>query len=117
MKVAAAQMACSRHIEDNVATMIDLIRSAAEQKADVVAFPELALTGALDQDLATVKQSDVIAAVHRLKQAAMASRIYVVFGLPWSEGTKRFNSAIVLSPGGEQLTRYDQLVVDRPDLF
>lgn len=117
IKIAAAQMPCSRRIEDNVATMIESIQSAAKQRADVVAFPELAVTGALEEDIAAAKQMELQAAVQRLKQAAKESKIHVAFGLPWSEGNKRFNSAIVLSPSGEQLTRYDQLVVDRPELF
>jgi predicted amidohydrolase len=117
IKIAAAQMACSRRIEDNIARMIEMIRSAATQRADVVVFPELAITGARGEDIAAAKQLDLDAAVQRLKQAALESKIHVAFGLPWYEGPTRFNGAIVIGPDGQQLTRYAQLVVDRPRLF
>src|SRR5262249_7276281 len=56
-------------------------------------------------------------AVARLGEAARESKIHVIFGLPWMEGAKRCNCAIVLGRDGTQLTRYAQLVVDRPALF
>jgi predicted amidohydrolase len=117
LKIAAAQMACSRKIEVNVATMIALIRSAAEQRADVVAFPELALTGANDEDIRAASQGELKAAVERLQRAAAESKTYVAFGLPWADGSRRTNCAIVIGTDGRQLTRYEQLVIDRPELF
>jgi predicted amidohydrolase len=117
LKIAAAQMACSRSIEDNIATMIELIRSAAAQNADVVAFPELAITGARDDDIVAAKQKDLDSAVARLQQVARESKIHIAFGLPWSEGPARFNCAIVIDPNGQLLTHYKQLVVDRSALF
>jgi predicted amidohydrolase len=87
LKVAAAQMACSRSLQANVTRATELIYEAAAENADVVVFPELA--------------------------AAMA----VVIGTPWIENGSRFNCAIAIGPGGKILTRYAQLAVDRPDLF
>src|SRR5262249_55520674 len=43
--------------------------------------------------------------------------IYVVFGMPWYECGKRHNGAFVVGPEGKLLTRYAQIVVDRPHLF
>ncbi len=51
IKIAAAQMACSRKIEDNVARIEKLVREAKAGGADVVVFPELAVTGARDEDI------------------------------------------------------------------
>jgi predicted amidohydrolase len=41
----------------------------------------------------------------------------VAIGLPWIERGRRFNCAAVVGPDGTLLTRYAQLVVDRPRLF
>jgi predicted amidohydrolase len=117
LKIAAAQMACSRKIDENITTMIESIHAAAGQRADVVVFPELAVTGAIDQDIVAATQPELQAAVECLQRAAAEAKIHVAFGLPWLEGARRSNCAIMIGPAGEQLTRYEQLVVDRPDLF
>src|SRR5262249_5661857 len=85
--------------------------------ADVVAFPELAITGAREDDIAAATQRDLEAAVARLQRAAQESKIHISFGLPWNEGRTRFNCAIVIGADGQVLTRYKQLAVDRPELF
>jgi len=43
--IAAAQMACSRRIDENVRCICREIAKAARKKADIVIFPELAVTG------------------------------------------------------------------------
>jgi predicted amidohydrolase len=117
LKIAAAQMACSRHIDDNVAKIVEMIQTAAAHKTDVVVFPELALTGALAEDVRAASQSDIERALAAVQRAAGESQIYVVCGLPWQEGPERYNSAVVIDPQGKLLTRYDQIVVGRSDLF
>ena len=49
--MAAAQMACSRDIVANVERMTRLIGEAGGKHADVVVFPELAVTGAMADDV------------------------------------------------------------------
>lgn len=117
LKIAAAQLACSRSIIDNVARMKEMIRAAALDRCDVVVFPELAITGALDEDILRAKQSELESAVDSLRQAVTDAKIAVNFGTPWNEGTQRFNCAIALGPDGTLLSRYSQLAVDRPKLF
>ncbi|MGQ0635086.1 MAG: carbon-nitrogen hydrolase family protein [Planctomycetaceae bacterium] len=117
LTIAAAQMACSRSIEENVATITGLIKSAAAQRADVVVLPELAVTGARDADIVTATPADVARALAALQQAAKDAAIHVACGLPWQSGGKRYNCAVVIDPRGEVLTRYAQVVVDRPELF
>jgi predicted amidohydrolase len=117
LKIAAAQMACSRRIDDNLAAIERMIAEARKGEADVVVFPELALTGARDDDIAAARQEDLQQGLERIQQAARESQIYVVCGLPWTENGRRQNSAIAIGPDGKLLTRYAQLVVDRPELF
>lgn len=117
IKIAAAQMGCSRSIEENVDRIVELTREAAANGADVVVFPELAVTGAQDEDLIAAKETDLRAALHRIQAAAAESKIHVVVGLPGYDSGRRFNTAVVIGPKGELLTRYAQLAVDRAGLF
>ena len=47
----------------------------------------------------------------------VSSKITVVVGSPSFVNGKRRNSAYAIGPDGSILTRYDQIVVSRPDLF
>lgn len=115
--IAGAQMASSRRIEDNVARMRRMVRDAAAGGADLVVFPELAATGALEEDIRAATAEQLQAAVDRMRQAAKEHGMHVVFGIPHRRGGAIMNSAYALGPDGAVLTRYDQTVVDRPALF
>jgi predicted amidohydrolase len=115
--MAAVQMACSRDVTANLERMTRLIGEAAGNRADVVAFPELAVTGAVANDIAGADATVLREALTRIQAEAQRRRIAVVFGMPHIEGAKRWNSAFAVGPDGTLLTRYDQMVVDRQDLF
>jgi len=115
--IAAAQMACSRDVAANLERMARLIGEAVGNRADVVIFPELAVTGAVANDIAGADATVLREALTRIQSEARRRGITVVFGMPHHEGTKRRNSAFVVGPDGTVLTRYDQVVVDRRDLF
>jgi predicted amidohydrolase len=117
LKIAAAQIACSRQIDENVAKIVEAIHAASAEQADIVVFPELAVTGALEADILHAAQAELEPALATICRAAREAKIHVVCGLPWQEGEQRYNSAAVIDPQGKLLTRYDQVVVDRPDLF
>jgi len=110
--VAAAQMACSRDVPANLARMERLIGEAAGKRADIVAFPELAVTGAAASDITGADGMVLREALTRIQAQAQRHRITVVFGMPHMEGAKRRNSAFVAGPDGTLLTRYDQMVVE-----
>jgi predicted amidohydrolase len=115
--LAVAQMACSRDVPANLERMARLIGEAAGRHADVVVFPELAVSGAMASDIAGTKAAVLHEALARIQSEAQRRRITVVFGMPHVEGTTRRNSAFVVGPEGAVLTRYDQMVVDRRGLF
>lgn len=117
LTIAAAQMACSRSVADNVAKMKRMIREAKSNGADVVVFPELAVTGALADDVVKADQAALEAALRDIQSAAAKEHVYVVFGMPFVTGGKRENCAVVIDTQGTLLTRYAQIVNDRPDLF
>jgi predicted amidohydrolase len=115
--IAAAQMACSRDVQANLERMVQLIGEAAGNRADVVVFPELAVTGAATDDILRADPAGLREALARIQSEAQRHKVTVVFGMPHVEGVKRRNSAFVAGPEGTLLTRYDQMVVERRDLF
>jgi predicted amidohydrolase len=117
LTIAAAQMACSRDVPTNLECMARLIGEAAENRADAVVFPELAVTGAITADITDADAAVLRDALAKIQSQAQKHKITVVFGMPHVEGAKRWNSAFVVGPDGNVLTRYDQMVVDRRELF
>jgi len=133
--MAAAQMACCRGIPANLERMARFIGKAAGNGADIVTFPELAVTGAIADDITGADMTVLREALTRIQGEARRRKITVVFGMPCGQGVsplhpdveneakmaspraKRWNSAFVVGPDGSLLTRYDQMVVDRRDLF
>jgi deaminated glutathione amidase len=87
LTIAAAQATGLDRVEG-------MIRRAREGGADLVAFPERAVGGGLE----------------RIRAAAREGRITVVIGM--AEGKR--NSAFVIGPDGEVITRYDQLAATAP---
>jgi len=117
LTIAAAQLAPAASIAENVARMRRMIAEARAKNADVVVFPELAVTGAADRDILAADPAALDAALRELQAAAAAERIHVVFGMPCTIDGQRRNCAIALDPRGAILTRHAQLVVDQPALF
>ena len=114
---AAAQMQCYDDIDGNMALMRAQIGTAANKGADVIVFPELAVTGALDKDIEAADEMALEMALDLLSASAKTMDIGVVFGMPYFEGGKRYNGAFAVGKDGQILTRYAQTVVDRPHLF
>jgi predicted amidohydrolase len=97
--------------------MQEMVREAASKGSDLVVFPELAATGAFEDDVRRSSVQELAGIVERMRQAARDHRIHVVVGTPYREGKSVMNSAFALGPDGAILTRYDQMAVDRPALF
>jgi predicted amidohydrolase len=117
IKVAVAQMACSRKIELNLKHMKFMIKNAKDNNADIIAFPELVVTGAYDRDILEADRKVLVTALEYIRAVARQEKIYVIFGMPWYINGKRRNSAFVIDENGNILTRYDQIVVDKIHLF
>ena len=115
--IAASQMACSRDVTANLERMARLISEAGGNHADVVVFSELAVTGAITDDVVRADAVVLRDALGKIQSEAQRHRITVVFGMPHVERCKHWNSAFVVGPDGDLLTRYDQMAVDRRDLF
>ena len=117
VRMAVAQMACSRNIADNPGRMKRMIQDAKSNEAHVIVFPELAVTGTGKEDIERADEATLNSALAKLQETAKEEGIYVVFGMPYQKAGKRQNCAFVLSPYGKLLTRHAQIVVDDTELF
>jgi len=117
LTIAAAQMACSSRVRDNTKRILHHIGNAAQQGADVVAFPELAVTGARSEDIAAAGASVLEDALRQIRAAAKENEICVIVGAPAYNDGVRQNCAYVIGADGVVKTRYAQLATRRTDLF
>jgi len=101
LRIAAAQInLLVGDVAGNVRKMIEYVaRARAELKADLVVFPELAVTGYPPEDL--LFRSDLIARAERglTELARAATGIDVLVGHPHRRGAKLYNAASVLRDG------------------
>jgi predicted amidohydrolase len=117
IKIAVAQMACSRDMSENIKRINDYIDQAANQRADIVVFPELAVTGFLKDDISKAKQSELENALDETKNRADSRDIYVIMGMPYFVDGHRRNCAFVIGDDGRIKTRYAQISESRAGLF
>jgi predicted amidohydrolase len=117
IKIAAAQIPCSRDMNENVRRIRAEIVRAAEQKADIVVFPELAVTGSRAEDIRAATRAALDDALGEICAEAKLRAIYVIVGMPVFDSDARYNGAVVIGDDGSVKTRYAQLATSRVDLF
>ena len=117
VKCGFSQMSCTSSMEKNLETIQSHIKLAAADGLDLVVFPELALTGDQASDLERLDVKELQTALESIQQSAKENRLTVVVGAPSYAGDQRYNSAYAIGPDGNILTRYDQIVVNSPNVF
>ncbi|MDT8300829.1 MAG: nitrilase-related carbon-nitrogen hydrolase [Sedimentisphaerales bacterium] len=117
IKIAAAQIACSRNIDVNVSRIKSYIRQAAGNAADIVIFPELAVTGYVKEDISAASPAELNSALNEIRNEAKNANIYVIVGMPFFADGRRQNCAFVIGDDGNIKTQYSQLSTTRTDLF
>ena len=114
----------------NTARMVEYLHLARESGADMVAFPELAITGYPPEDL-LFKKSFIDANVAAMEQVVAESRgIAVVLGyvrprphpnpLPEGEGTKEWDgiaNAAAIGYDGRLIDTYDKIILPNYGVF
>lgn len=105
MKIAACQFAVSGNMRRNSEAMQSAIKQAASQDAQLLVFPECALTGypprnipsssAVDSDLTT-------ALLDELGRMSTVYNMHIVVGTILPNGGSFFNSAVILHPDGQR---------------
>ncbi|MCX5678182.1 MAG: NAD+ synthase [Candidatus Omnitrophica bacterium] len=100
IRVAIAQINCTvGDLENNALKIIDYIRKAKAAGADIVAFPELAITGYPPEDL-LLKPKFISDNIDMMKKVAKSvNDIVVVVGFVGREGKDIYNSAAVMHKG------------------
>lgn len=114
LRIALAQLSSEiANVEANLDKAYDYITRAADQGADLVAFPEMYLTNYMGQvesrELAEPLDGP---AVRSIAEAAKAHNIYVVMGMPIVDDALPgfiHNSAVVISSEGRVLGAHHKL--------
>lgn len=121
LNVAACQFAVNDSINENAESIREYIRQAKENAADIVHFPECALSGyagtdfesfdGFDWDLLKKETESIMALAGQL-------RIWVVLGSSHrlSAGNKPHNSLYLINPDGQIADRYDKRFCTERDL-
>lgn len=117
LSVAAVQMRSSNNLQDNVAHIKGFIKDCAAEGIRVASFPECALTGYNENVITKLSAEQINDAEKQIAEACRESSIYAIVGMPYRDGTKLFNSAVVISSEGKVVERYhkNQLAEKWPD--
>ena len=109
IRVFVVQFRSGRDIRTNVERHIDYIQRCAADGARIVVFPECSVTGYFPDTIEKLRSQELAKAEDSLCQAAKATAVYVIAGIPTRLPDKMFNSAIVITPEGNVLERYHKI--------
>lgn len=113
MKAALAVNLVTGDLADNLEGIVKLVEEAAMAGADLVLFPETALTGLINNDVPAhdlpLGQEIPGSATNRLALAARKSAIYVGIGLFEREGSRLYDTAILIDPAGDIALKYRRI--------
>lgn len=112
--IAAAQMKFRTAIADNVCWITDTIHASAKAGAELILFPECAVTG-YDRDFAAIAPREVEAGLRCIARAARAARCHVLVGSPTFAGRKRFNSLVAFNRRGQAVFCYCKIHLTERD--
>jgi predicted amidohydrolase len=95
--------------EANVAALFHSIEEAARAHCDLVVFPECSLAGWLSASARSAAEVIPGGLTRRLADAAKRHHLALIVGLEEREGTRLYNSAIMLDRDGEILARHRKI--------
>lgn len=113
MRVALAVNRVTDDIHANMASILKMASQAAEDRADLVLFPEAALTGLINDGDAVrdlplgVEIPGPVTEV--LAGSAKAHGVWLAIGLLEREGSCLYDSAILLSPDGDIVLKHRRI--------
>ena len=108
LTIAAVQMIFRPHVNDNVAMITNAIQRSAKSGADIILFPECAVTG-YNRDFTRIRPADIDSALAQIAETARRCRCNVLVGSPTFEGRKRLNSLLVFDRRGREVFRYSKV--------
>jgi predicted amidohydrolase len=121
IRIAACQFPVSANIKENATWIERQIREAAADGADLVQFPECALSGYPGVDLESLEDypwDSLRMATLSIMKLAGELEVWVLLGSihPLAEGVKPMNTLYVINNSGEIEDRYDKRFCTRGDL-
>ena len=121
LKVATCQFAVSSFIKRNAQQICEFLRKAAKLKADIVHFPECAMSGYVGFDFPNFDGFDwELLKEQTLKVMALSAKLklWVVLGSvhPLTSPSKPHNSLYLISPDGKIVDRYDKRFCTKGEL-
>ena len=118
LRVAAVQMRSTRDLAANIRKTKEHIATCARDGARLVVFPECSVTGYFDDEyMQALTYQQLVGAEREVALACREHSVYAIVGMPWRDGEKLYNSAIVIDPQGKVVERYHkvQLAESWPD--
>lgn len=121
IRVATCQFSVGANVKRNATQMVRQIDEAQKEGADVVHFPEAALSGYAGVDLASWEGFDwgrLVAETGRIQAAAKANKVWVILGSAHRLSGKRLphNCLYAIDPKGKVVDRYDKCFCTQGDL-
>jgi predicted amidohydrolase len=121
LRIASCQFPVSSNISDNYNWIENQMIEAKLKKADIVHFPECALSGYPGSDMSSLDQFDWDELKSKTDSVMALSKklnLWVIFGSihPLSKFNKPHNSLYVINPCGELVDRYDKRFCTGEDL-
>jgi deaminated glutathione amidase len=121
LRIASCQFPVSADITANLGWIEEQMIEAKLKKADIVHFPECALSGYPGSDMNSLDNLDwdeLFRATDSIMALAKELEIWVILGSMHrlSDGNKPHNSLYVINPRGEIIDRYDKLFCTTGDL-
>lgn len=109
-KVAVAQMDIKLGDKKaNLKKTAEIASSASKQGADFVCLPEYLSTGSVPEQCSKLAEPVPGYVVDKLGAIAEENGIYVVASILEKTDDKIYNTAVLISPGGELLTKYRKM--------
>jgi predicted amidohydrolase len=110
MRAALAVNKVGRDVEVNLTTIVGMAEEAAHSGAQLVVFPEAALTGLINNDDPThdlpFGQTIPGPATDVLSRATREHDLWLAIGLLELDGDRLFDSAVLLGPDGQIALKY-----------
>src|SRR5437867_9445970 len=108
LRVAAAQMRFQPTIARNVRQIVERVHAAARRGADVILFPECAVTG-YQREFTGLEPQAVNQACAEVARAAREAGCNVLVGSPTFRNGAWFNSLLFFDRRGRQAFRYSKI--------
>lgn len=112
LKLAAVQMPVARELDANLPKMLRYIDRASSDEADLLLFPEGALSGYHGE----IDQEQVEDGLSQLRRACAAGGVCALVGTSYREGQSVYNQVRVYDDGGRYLGAHSKTLTTGGDL-